>query len=327
MNGSHSLDKKFSGSSPWYIQKTEVIPMTINVIDTIKKISHRAHNNYLEAIRHGGSLFKQHSITTPLRMTHFLAQALHETGGFTILRENMNYSAPRLFKIFGVNRHSAAITAVEAERLARQPEAIAERVYGLGNPCKARDLGNTEPGDGFRYRGNGVLQTTGRDNHSRVGTVCKVDFENNPDLVTAPEHALKPALQIWTDHNLNIFADKNDIRTITRCINGGFNGFDDRKSWFNKIWPLLKDADQPEESWKAGDEDNYVKWLQESLNDLGADPKLLVDGRYGPATRQAVKNFQAAVGIVVDGIAGPVTEAAIKLRLDTIRGVNQAALQ
>jgi putative chitinase len=81
-------------------------------------------------------------------MTHILAQALRETGGFTILREKMNYSAPRLFEIFGVNRHSAAITAVEAERLAFQPEAIAERVYGLGNPRKASELGNTEPGDG-----------------------------------------------------------------------------------------------------------------------------------------------------------------------------------
>jgi putative chitinase len=69
----------------------------------------------------------------------------------------MNYSAPRLLEIFGVNRHSAAVTAFEAEKLARKPEAIAERVYGLGNPRKARELGNTQPGDGFRFRGNGIL--------------------------------------------------------------------------------------------------------------------------------------------------------------------------
>jgi putative chitinase len=294
--------------------------MKINAIDIVNRIAPNARTNYLEAIRNGNPLFEQHEITTPLRMAHFFAQALHETGGFTILRENMNYSATRLLEIFGVNRHSAAVTAFEAEKLARKPEAIAERVYGLGNPRKARELGNTQPGDGFRFRGNGILQTTGRSNHRRMGAACGVDFENSPDLVINPEHALKPALQEWTENNLNLSADKNDIRSITRRINGGFIGFADREAWFNKIWPMLKDANQPEEPWKAGNADDYVKWLQEALNDLGAVPKLVVDGRYGPATRRAVKGFQAVAGLVKDGIAGPVTEAAIKLRLDIIRG-------
>lgn len=294
--------------------------MTMNVIETVKRIAPKARDTYLEAIRQGDSLFEQHGITTPIRMAHFLAQALHETGGFTVLRENMNYTkASRLMEIFGVNRHSAAITASQAESLAGNPEAIAERVYGLGNPYKARELGNTEPGDGFRYRGNGVLQTTGRANHRRMGAACGVDFEGNPELVTAPEHALKPALQEWTNSNLNPFADKNDIRTITRKINGGYNGLADRESWFNKLWPLLKAANQPEEPWKASDEDDHLKWLQKALNDLGADPKLNVDGRYGPATRRAVKEFQKTARIGADGIAGPVTEAAIKLALDAIR--------
>ena len=294
--------------------------MNIHIIDIIRPIVPNAHINYLEAVRQGGPLFEQHAISTPLRMAHFLAQALHETGGFRILRENMNFSAQRLVEIFGVHRHSAAVTVAEAEQIARKPEVIAERVYGLGNPHKARELGNIQPGDGFRYRGNGILQTTGRSNHRRMGLACGVDFESNPELVTAPEHALKPALQHWTDHNLNVSADKNDIRTITRRINGGFIGISDREKWFEKTWPLLKDKNQPDESWKSGDEDDYVKWLQEALNDLGADPKLNVDGRYGPKTRQAVKNFQTAAGILIDGIAGPVTEAAIKLRLDIIRG-------
>jgi putative chitinase len=297
----------------------EVASMTINAIDTINRIAPHARDTYLEAIRQGGSLFEQHGITTPLRMAHFLAQALHETGGFTILRENMNFSEPRLIEIFGVGHHSAAVTASEAAGLAGHPEAIAERVYGLGNPRKARELGNTEPGDGFRYRGNGVLQTTGRAAHRRTGAACGVDFEGNPELVTAPEHALKPALQEWTENNLNSFADKNDIRTITRKINGGFNGLAEREAWFNKAWSLLRANNQPAEPWEASDEDDKVKWLQEALNDLGADPKLVVDGRYGPATRRAVKDFQTAAGIVADGIAGPVTEAAIKLKLDIIR--------
>jgi putative chitinase len=293
--------------------------MTINVIDTVKSIAPRARDTYLEAIREGDPLFEKHGITTPLRMAHFLAQALHETGGFRVLRESMDYSVSRMMEIFGVGHHSAKVTASEAAALIGNQEAIAERVYGLGNPTMARMLGNTKPGDGFLYRGNGVLQTTGRGNHRRMGAACGVDFEGNPDLVTAPEHALKPALQEWTDDNLNSLADKNDIRTITRKINGGFNGLAEREAWFNKAWALLKADDQPANPWEAGDADNKVKSLQKALNDLGADPKLDADGRYGPATRRAVKAFQTAVGIVADGIAGPVTEAAIKVKLNTIR--------
>lgn len=295
--------------------------MATSVIDTVNRIAPQARANYLEAIRQGGPLFEQHGITTPLRVAHFLAQALHETGGFTILRENMNYSAPRLLEIFGANRHSAAVTAAEAARLAGHPEDIAERVYGLGNRRKARELGNTQPGDGFRYRGNGILQMTGRGAHRRMGEACDVDFENTPDLATMPEHALKPALHEWTRGGLNAFADRNDIRTITLRINGGLNGFSDREEWFAKAWRLLKTDSQSGESWEAGDHDDEVKWLQDALNDLGADPKLVVDGRYGPATRRAVKIFQAAAGLVADGIAGPVTEAAIKVRLNSLRGL------
>ena len=291
-----------------------------DVITTVERVAPSAKDNYLEAIRGGNQLFDQHNITTPLRTAHFLAQALHETGGFRILRENMNYSARRMIQIFGVGNHSAAVTTAEASRLAGNPQAIAERVYGLGNPRKARILGNVNPGDGFLYRGNGVLQTTGRGGHKRMGDAAGVDFEGNPDLVTAPEHALKPALFEWTQNNLNSFADRNDIRTLTRRINGGFNGLSEREAWFDRVWLLLKNANDPVEAFEIGNGEEDVKQLQEALNDLGADPQLVVDGRYGPNTKQAVREFQTAAGIKVDGIAGPVTEAAIKLRLDTIRG-------
>jgi putative chitinase len=293
--------------------------MKMNVVEVLKQLAPRAKDSYLEAIRHGDPLFEEHGITTPLRMAHFLAQALHETGGFGILRENMNYSAQRMVEIFGVHRHSARVTPSEAAGLEGRPEDIAERVYGLGNPTKAAELGNTKAGDGFRYRGNGVLQTTGRGNHRRMGNACGIDFEGNPELVTAPEYALLPALHEWSEGNLSSFADRNDFRTITRRINGGYNGLEEREAWFNKLWPLLKGDSDPHEPWEAGDDDARVKWLQKALNELGADPKLDVDGRYGPATRKAVRDFQAAEGIGVDGIAGPVTEASIKLRIGTLR--------
>lgn len=205
----------------------------------IAHVAPQARESYLQAIRNGGPLFEQHGITTGLRMAHFLAQAMAETGAFTVLRESMSYSVPRMLEIFGVHHHSARVTAAEAPALAHNEHALAERVYGAGNPGKAEELGNTQPGDGFRYRGNGVLQTTGRGAHRAMGQKFGLDFENNPDLLTAPEHALKPALQEWSDGNLNHFADINDIRTITLRINGGLNGFDDRQTFFARLRPLL----------------------------------------------------------------------------------------
>lgn len=209
-------------------------------LSAVSQLSPRARDNYLQAIREGGPLFESHGINSPTRMSHFMAQAMTETGGFTVLRESMSYSVPRMLEIFGVGNHSARVTASEAPGLAHNERALAERVYGLGNPAKAAELGNTQQGDGFRYRGNGVLQTTGRGAHRRMGQAFGLDFENNPELLTNPEHALKPALREWGENNLNHFADQNDIRTITKRINGGLNGFEERKRFFAKLLPRLR---------------------------------------------------------------------------------------
>ena len=221
------------------VGSTSLSTLLTKTVTAITKLSPHARSNYLDAIREGGPLFEAHGITTPQRMSHFMAQAMTETGGFTVVRENMNYSVPRMLEIFGVGKHSARVKASEAPSLANNAEALAERVYGLGNPGKAEELGNTEPGDGFRYRGNGVLQTTGRGAHKKMGQAFGLDFENNPELVAAPEHALKPALKEWSDNNLNNFADQNKIRIITKRINGGFNGLEERKAFFAKLLPRL----------------------------------------------------------------------------------------
>ena len=209
-------------------------------IDIVRRVAPRARENYLAAFEAGDGLLKQHGITTPLRLAHFLAQVLHETGGLRIERESGSYSAKRLMQIFGVGKHSARITWLEAQRLQRKPYDIFERVYGLGNPRKAQELGNTESGDGYLFRGNGIMQTTGRANHRRMGQRCGVDFEASPELVTSAEHALKPALAEWTEGNLNAAADADDIRRITRKINGGYNGLADRRRWFAKLRRLIK---------------------------------------------------------------------------------------
>src|SRR5262245_14654475 len=175
-------------------------------IDVVRQVAPHAHANYLAAFESGDDLLQKHEITTPNRLAHFLAQVLHESGGMRDEWEGMNYRADRLLTIFGAGNHSAKVTADEANRLAGKPEAIAERVYGLGNSAKAAELGNTKAGDGFRYRGGGLMQTTGRSNYRSMGEKCGVDFEGQPELIVLPEHALKPALAAWTAHKLNAFA-------------------------------------------------------------------------------------------------------------------------
>ena len=293
--------------------------MPVDVIKLIKSVAPQAKDNYVQAIAKGSSSLEEAGILTPLRIAHFFAQALHETGGFTILRESMNYSADRLVEIFGVNQSSAAVTEDEAAALAHNEEAIAERVYGLGNPHMAQMLGNSQPGDGYRYRGNGILQMTGRGAHKQIGIACVVDFETDPTLATAPEHALKPGLREWSDKNLNLLAGKDDIRTITLRINGGFNGFAQRQAWLDKLKRSLIASGDLTEDTATGAPDDNTKWLQGALNTLGADPQLEVDGHLGPATATAVMAFQASAGLESDGIAGPVTVAAIKLRLSARR--------
>jgi len=128
-------------------------------------------DTYVAALEnHAGELCAEFGIDTALELQHFMAQIAHESGGFTVLWEDMRYSAPRIMEIFGVGKHSAKVTAAESRDLAGKPKDLAERVYGLGNPKKARELGNSAPGDGYRYRGFGPMQITGRADHERYLT-------------------------------------------------------------------------------------------------------------------------------------------------------------
>ncbi len=280
----------------------------MRAIDVVRRLAPRAKANYVQAFEQGDKVLSDYGVTTPLRLAHFLAQVMHETNGLTILRESGAYSASRMMEIFGVGKHSAAITWAEAKKLAYDGPAIFERAYGLGNPKMAHDLGNTQPGDGWRYRGNGIMQTTGRGNHRRMGEKVGLSdlFERDPEKVTAAEYALLPALAEWKESGCNALADKNDIASITKRINGGYNGFADRKAWFAKIYPLVSNG----VAWTDAEPDPDIKEVQESLNALGYG--LTVDGRKGPATEKAVRDFQAKNGLKVDGIAGQLTREKLK---------------
>lgn len=214
-------------------------------IDVVRKACPLARKSYLAAIDNGDALFAEHDITTPIRLAHFLAQVCHETGGLTIERESGIYHAAHILEVFGVGKHSAAVTAEEARRLEGDGPALFDRVYGLGNPRKAKELGNTQPGDGWKYRGGGLLQTTGRGNYRRMSEKCGTDLESVPELVLSADVALKPALAEWSEGDLNVLADDNNIVGITKKINGGLNGLSDRQAWFVKIRPMIKTVTLP----------------------------------------------------------------------------------
>lgn len=224
----------------------------VKVYDIYADAAPHAKDNYTSGLKLAEPQFSQFNITGSLRISHFLAQVLYETGAGQVLFENMSYSTPaRLLQIFGVGNHSAAITPAEVPGLLHNPVGLAERVYGLGNPAKARELGNVAPGDGYKYRGGGALQTTGRSAYRLMGARIGVDFEANPALIVDPLHIFVPALKEWNDGNLNLAADANDIRKVTRVINGGLNGFADRKRWFATVWKIAS-AGQPLPAFAAG---------------------------------------------------------------------------
>ncbi len=215
-------------------------------VDVARKLCPKARANYIEAFENGDELFAQHEITTPLRLAHFLAQVLHESGGLTIEWESGAYSAKRLLEIFGKGRHSAAIAPEEAQRLAHNGPAIFERVYGLGNPAKAKELGNTRPGDGYRFRGGGLMQTTGAENYKRMSEKTGVDYYNHPELIVSAKFALQPALLEWEEGHCNDWSDKDDVLAISRVINLGNahstktpNGLAERRAWLAKIKRLI----------------------------------------------------------------------------------------
>lgn len=290
------------------------------MLDAVRKIAPYCKAPYLAGFDSGDAALEQAGINTPLRQAHFIAQFAGETDGGVVLYESGAYtSVSRIMQIFGAGHHSAAIQTGEAERIVAmampaREKYLFERVYGAGNPHKMAELGN-RPGDGYPFRGTGVLQLVGRGTAKRCGDKLGVDFQSNPALMLDPKYVLAPALFEWTTGSLNRFADLNDIRHIRRVITGGYNRFAECEEWFEKAYAVLRDPEKdPVESWRAGFDDPAVSAIQNSLSLIGYLPALKPDGRYGPKTKAAVRWFQEIARILVDEIAGPVTLTALNLR-------------
>jgi putative chitinase len=224
-------------------------------VKIVRAIFPRAKPEYVAAFEAGDAQLAAAGITTPLRLAHLLAQCGAESGGLTLTRESLNYTTEaRLRQIFNNMRLTKPLLPGEVKILLRQEKDLGERFYGVklpsdlyrrkgmndginpGNTRKATSLGNDRPGDGFLFRGNGLLQTTGGKAHKDAGDQVSVDFFNHPDLVTAADHALKPMLFEWKNSRCNTFADADNLLKISRAINVGNpnststpNGMPDRK--------------------------------------------------------------------------------------------------
>jgi putative chitinase len=233
-------------------------------------------------------LMEQFAINTPLRISHFLAQCAHESDSFKALEE-----------------------------------------YASGRAYEGRaDLGNTKPGDGVRFKGRGLIMVTGRANHRNFTSWMRSvnpnapNFEANPELLDDKEWASWSAIWFWTVKNLNVLADRDDLRAITKVVNGGYNGFADRAAKLVRAKAIFVGAvgnavaaQQGAPVLHRGDRSLAVGNLQEQLKKAGFY-HLAIDEDFGGGTEGAVIAFQKARGLVADGIVGKKTAAALQDFLD-----------
>jgi putative chitinase len=178
------------------------------------------------------NILPEYDIDTPKRVAAFMAQCGHESGGFTLMQENLNYSAKGLRGTFGKYFPNDDI----AKQYERKPQMIANRVYGnrMGN-------GDEASGDGWYFRGRGIVQITGKNNYTKCSQSL---FESNvlvenPDLLLETEYAIHSACWFWSAARLNELADIGDMKTMTKRINGGFIGLEDRIHHYNHAIEIL----------------------------------------------------------------------------------------
>ena len=174
--------------------------------------------------------FQRFGILSPIQQASFIGQCGHECGNFKTLEENLNYKAETLMKLWKTRFPTIEI----ANEYARNPKKIANKVY-------ANRMGNRDEasGDGYRFRGRGCIQLTGHANYFHAGQSCGVDFVMEPELVATPRYAAMTAGWFWDTHKLNQYADRTDFLMMTKKINGGTIGLDDRIRHINHALDIL----------------------------------------------------------------------------------------
>lgn len=201
-----------------------MIPITIEMV---RRVAPRMTLAYQKALAGADEVLARYGVNeNALRLAHFMAQVAHESGGFTICEEDLSYRTPdRIRAVFGAKRFP---TLESAQPFVRNPIQLARKVYG-------GRMGNTLTNDdGWRFRGRGPLQLTGRENYQRFGKLVGVDLESQPELVNDPRFMLAIPAAYWQDRGCSPFADADNLTAVTKKINGGTIGLSDRADWLKK---------------------------------------------------------------------------------------------
>lgn len=259
----------------------------------IKKLYPRAPQAHLDAFAASHqALFERFGLSEGRNRLHFfLAQIGHESGGLTITEENLNYSAPRLMAVWP----SRFRTIAAATPFARNPERLANNVYAsrMGN-------GDANSGDGWRYRGRGYAQITGRDGYASLAPIAGLDLVARPEFAASPTHALQVACAFWAWKKLSALADRGDFIGCTKRWNGGTIGMDDRWNWLAKVQQIVPwSVSAPAQETRRIDVD-AVRHVQQVLRDAGLY-RGSVDGIIGKMSRAALRAWQADRGLPVVG--------------------------
>ena len=206
-------------------------------LEQIRRLAPNARSSYREAFQNGQPFLDRAGISaTPLRTAHFMAQVLHESGGLAVQIESLNYSAPRLPKVWPTRFKPTGPL---------DPAEFAHNQQKLGNEVYGGRMGNIGANDGFTYRGRGLLQLTGRDSYQKATATLRAQHPAAPDFVLVPDEVfsaqwcLAVAAAEWAAKGCNGHADQDDIRRVTRAINGGLIGLSDRMEWLRltrRVW-------------------------------------------------------------------------------------------
>ena len=258
-------------------------------VNELLQCGERSAESWFEAMN---NMFPKYDIITEHRVAGFIAQTAHESNKYNALTENLNYSAAALDKIFGKYFKRAGR---DAKQYHRQPEKIANVIY-----ANRMDNGDTDSGDGWRFRGGGILQLTGRYNYTKFGNSVGLSALEATKYVRTKFGAIESACWFWESNDINRYCDNNDIVGMTKRINGGTIGLEDRIHHYEHALEILGAPvveNVTHRTLKMGMRGTDVSKMQRALG-------IHADGDFGTGTAKAVKRWQAQNGLTADGIVG-----------------------